>query len=177
MGASWLFATRPTMPRRMRANGIEGIDLLVSNLYPFEATIEKHASFDEAIENIDIGGPAMTRAAAKNHDWVTVVVDPDDYSTVLAELDANKGATTLPLRRKLAQIAYARTAAYDAAVSNWLADELARNGEAQPPRWRAIAGRLRQPLRYGENPHQSAAFYAGGEKTLRRCDRRAGSGP
>jgi phosphoribosylaminoimidazolecarboxamide formyltransferase/IMP cyclohydrolase len=148
----------------MRANGIEGIDLLVSNLYPFEESVAKHANFEEAIENIDIGGPAMTRAAAKNHDWVTVIVDPEDYRTVLAELDANKGATTLGLRRRLAQIAYARTAAYDAAVSNWLADELARGGEQQPPRWRSFAGRLRQPLRYGENPHQSAAFYAGGEK-------------
>ena len=150
--------------KAMHANGIEGIDLLVSNLYPFEKTIRSHAGFDEAIENIDIGGPAMTRSAAKNHDWVTVIVDPEDYAPVLAELDANKGATTLKLRRRLAQTAFARTSAYDAAVSNWLAEELVREGDREPPKWRAIAGRLRQSLRYGENPHQSAAFYVGGEK-------------
>ena len=148
----------------MRAHGIEGIDLLVSNLYPFEATVEKGAGFDENIENIDIGGPAMIRAASKNHGWVTVVVDTEDYATVLKELDANNGATTLALRRKLAQIAYARTATYDAAVSNWLAGELAKGGDKEPPRRRAFAGQLRQSLRYGENPHQEAAFYVTGEK-------------
>ena len=112
----------------MRTHGIEGIDLLVSNLYPFEATVAKGAGFEETIENIDIGGPAMTRSAAKNHDWVTVVVDPEDYAAVLAEMDANKGATSLALRRKLAQIAFARTAAYDAAVSNWFARQLSKDG-------------------------------------------------
>ena len=148
----------------MKAHGIEGIDLLVCNLYPFEATVAKGAGFEETIENIDIGGPAMTRSAAKNHDWVTVVVDPEDYAAVLAELDATKGSTTLKLRRKLAQAAYARTAAYDAAVSNWFAGELAKDGEKSPPRRRALAGRLRQSLRYGENPHQEAAFYVTGEQ-------------
>ena len=148
----------------MRAHGIDGIDLLVSNLYPFEATVAKGAGFDETIEQIDIGGPAMTRSAAKNHDWVTVVVDTDDYAAVLAEMDANKGATSAALRRKLAQVAFARTAAYDSAVSNWLASELAKAGDSAPPRRRAFAGTLRQPLRYGENPHQQAAFYATGEK-------------
>jgi phosphoribosylaminoimidazolecarboxamide formyltransferase / IMP cyclohydrolase len=144
----------------MRAHGIEGIDLLVCNLYPFESTVAKGASYGETIENIDIGGPAMTRSAAKNHDWVSVVVDPQDYAAVLAEMDANKGATSLALRRKLAQTAFARTAAYDAAVSNWLADAI----EEKAPRRRALAGHLRQALRYGENPHQSAAFYTTGEK-------------
>jgi phosphoribosylaminoimidazolecarboxamide formyltransferase/IMP cyclohydrolase len=144
----------------MRVHGIEGIDLLVCNLYPFEATVAKGASFEETIENIDIGGPAMTRSAAKNHDWVAVVVDPEDYASVLAEMDANGGATTLSLRRKLAQAAFARTAAYDAAVSNWFADTI---GE-KAPRRRALAGHLRQALRYGENPHQSASFYVTGEK-------------
>ncbi len=144
----------------MTTHGIEGIDLLVSNLYPFEATVAKGADFDETIENIDIGGPAMIRAASKNHEWVTVVVDTEDYAMVLAELDANNGSTTLALRRKLAQIAYARTAAYDAAVSNWLARQI----EEKAPRRRAFAGHLRQSLRYGENPHQEAAFYATGEK-------------
>ncbi|HEX4293953.1 MAG TPA: bifunctional phosphoribosylaminoimidazolecarboxamide formyltransferase/IMP cyclohydrolase [Rhizomicrobium sp.] len=144
----------------MRIHGIEGIDLLVCNLYPFEATVAKGAGFDETIENIDVGGPAMTRSAAKNHDWVTVVVDPQDYAVVLAEMDAHEGATSLALRRKLAQAAFARTAAYDAAVSNWFADTI----EEKAPRRRALAGHLRQALRYGENPHQSAAFYVTGEK-------------
>ncbi len=144
----------------MRAHGIEGIDLLVCNLYPFEATVAKGASYDETIENIDIGGPAMTRSAAKNHDWVTVVVDPQDYAAVLAEMDTNKGATSLALRRNLAQTAFARTAAYDSAVSGWLADQL----DEKAPRRRSLSGHLRQALRYGENPHQSAAFYVTGEK-------------
>jgi phosphoribosylaminoimidazolecarboxamide formyltransferase/IMP cyclohydrolase len=148
----------------MKEHGIEGIDLLVCNLYPFEATVAKGAGFDETIENIDIGGPAMTRSAAKNHEWVTVVVDVEDYAPVLAEMDANKGATSLGLRRKLAQRAYARTAAYDAAVSNWFAGELAKDGEKDPPRRRSFAGTLRQSLRYGENPHQEASFYVTGEK-------------
>src|SRR5277367_622557 len=148
----------------MRVHGIEGIDLLVSNLYPFEATVARGADYDETIENIDIGGPAMIRAASKNHGFVTVVVDPEDYAVVLAELVSYDGATTEGLRRKLAQTAYARTAAYDAAVSNWLAGELAKTGNAEPPRRRAFAGRLRQKLRYGENPHQHAAFYTTGEK-------------
>jgi phosphoribosylaminoimidazolecarboxamide formyltransferase / IMP cyclohydrolase len=144
----------------MQTHGIEGIDLLVCNLYPFEATVAKQASFGETIENIDIGGPAMVRAAAKNHDWVTVVTDPGDYEAVLADLKANKGATTLALRGKLAQIAFARTAAYDSAVSNWLSAHEVGSGNLAPPRRRVFAGRLRQALRYGENPHQRAAFYA-----------------
>jgi phosphoribosylaminoimidazolecarboxamide formyltransferase/IMP cyclohydrolase len=155
---------KPDHAEAMREHGIEGIDLLVCNLYPFEATVAKGAGFEETIENIDIGGPAMVRSAAKNHEWVAVVVDPDDYTAVLAELDANKGSTTLVLRRRLAGIAYARTAAYDAAVSNWFADVLAKNGDRTPPRRRAFAGKLRQSLRYGENPHQDAAFYVTGEK-------------
>jgi len=147
----------------MRDHGIEGIDLLVSNLYPFEATVAKGANFEDTIEQIDIGGPAMTRSAAKNHEWVTVVTDPEDYAFVLGEMDANSGATSGALRRRLAQIAFSRTAAYDAAVSNWFADQLAKGGDAAPPRYRSFAGTLRQPLRYGENPHQKAAFYVGGE--------------
>ena len=125
------------------------------NLYPFEATVDKGAGFEECIENIDIGGPAMIRAAAKNHDDVAVVVESDDYQAVLDELTANAGATTLSLRRRLAAKAYARTAAYDAAISNWFADEL----KTEAPDFRAFGGRLIQALRYGENPHQTAAFY------------------
>lgn len=140
----------------MSEHGIAPIDLLVVNLYPFEATAAKGASFDECIENIDIGGPAMIRAAAKNHADVTVVVGAEDYDAVLAEMNAHGGATTPELRRRLAAKAYGRTAAYDAAISNWLADELAESA----PTYRTFSGRLRQPLRYGENPHQLAAFYA-----------------
>jgi phosphoribosylaminoimidazolecarboxamide formyltransferase/IMP cyclohydrolase len=148
----------------MRAHGIDGIDLLVCNLYPFEATVAKGASFDETIENIDVGGPAMIRAAAKNHEWVTVAVDPQDYGAVLSEMTAHGGRVRGETRAKLAQIAFARTAAYDSAVSNWLAGELAKPGDAAPPRRRAFAGTLREALRYGENPHQTAAFYVTGEK-------------
>ena len=146
----------------MKAHGIEGIDLLVCNLYPFEATVARGADFETTIENIDIGGPAMTRSAAKNHDWVTVVVDVEDYKAVLDEMAAHNGATTLGLRRTLAQRAFARTAAYDAAVSGWFAGELEKGGDKTPPRRRALGGLLRQSLRYGENPHQEAAFYVDG---------------
>ena len=139
----------------MKTHGIAQIDLLVVNLYPFEATVDRGADFEECIENIDIGGPAMLRAAAKNHNDVAVVVDVGDYQEVLDELKANQGATTLWLRRRLAATAYARTAAYDAAISNWFAGELS----TEAPEFRAFGGRLIQALRYGENPHQKAAFY------------------
>jgi len=139
----------------MQAHGIKPIDLLVVSLYPFEETVAKGAAFEDCIENIDIGGPAMIRAAAKNHGDVAVVVDSADYESVLAELKAHKGATTLDLRKRLAAKAYARTAAYDAAISNWFAQQLGDNA----PAFRAIGGRLAEALRYGENPHQSAAFY------------------
>ncbi len=155
---------KPDHREAMQAHGIEGIDLLVCNLYPFEATVAKQAGFEETIENIDIGGPAMIRAAAKNHDWVAVVVDPEDYETVLSELATNNGATTEALRRRLAQNAFARTAAYDSAVSNWMAKQAGAADGAPPPRRRAFAGRLRQALRYGENPHQQAAFYTTDER-------------
>ncbi|RJF77082.1 bifunctional phosphoribosylaminoimidazolecarboxamide formyltransferase/IMP cyclohydrolase [Rhodopseudomonas palustris] len=144
----------------MADHGIAQIDLLVVNLYPFEATVDKGAGYEDCIENIDIGGPAMIRAAAKNHDDVAVVVEANDYQAVLDELAANNGATTLSLRKRLAAKAYARTAAYDAAISNWFALQL----ELDAPDFRAIGGRLLQSLRYGENPHQKAAFYATPEK-------------
>jgi phosphoribosylaminoimidazolecarboxamide formyltransferase/IMP cyclohydrolase len=140
----------------MEKHGIKPIDLLVVNLYPFEATVAKGAAFDDYIENIDIGGPAMIRAAAKNHLDVTVVVEPADYGKVLSELAQHNGMTTLELRQKLAAKAYARTAAYDAAISNWFADTL----HDQAPDYRAFGGKLLEALRYGENPHQSAAFYS-----------------
>jgi phosphoribosylaminoimidazolecarboxamide formyltransferase/IMP cyclohydrolase len=142
----------------MQQHGIEPIDLLVVNLYPFEATVAKGADYDTCVENIDIGGPAMIRAAAKNHAHVAVVVDPEDYAKLLGDMDQHGGKTCPKFRRKLAQRAYARTAAYDAAVSTWLAGAI---GDAAPRR-RAFAGTLAQTLRYGENPHQSAAFYTDG---------------
>jgi phosphoribosylaminoimidazolecarboxamide formyltransferase/IMP cyclohydrolase len=141
--------------KSMKDHGIAPIDLLVVNLYPFEATVDRGASEEDCIENIDIGGPAMIRAAAKNHDDVAVVVEASDYQAVLDELAANNGATTLSLRKRLAAKAYARTAAYDAAISNWFADRL----KIEAPDFRAIGGKLIQALRYGENPHQQASFY------------------
>ena len=147
----------PEHEAAMLAHNIAQIDLLVVNLYPFEATLAGGADFAACVETIDIGGPAMIRGAAKNHADVAVVVDPADYPAILAALEA--GGTDLALRKRLAQKAYARTAVYDAAISNWLAAEI---GEAAP-KYRAFGGTLVEALRYGENPHQSAAFYASGE--------------
>jgi phosphoribosylaminoimidazolecarboxamide formyltransferase/IMP cyclohydrolase len=159
----------PEHEAAMLAHGISAIDLLVVNLYPFEETLRRQAPFEECVENIDIGGPAMIRGAAKNHADVAVVVDPSDYAALLAELQAHGGATTLILRRRLAAKAYARTAAYDAAISNWLMRETgafaapsaeAAGGDAfKAPKALALGGLLAQQLRYGENPHQLAAFY------------------
>ncbi len=149
----------PEHEAAMLAHGIAPIDLLVVNLYPFEAAIERGASFADCIENIDIGGPAMIRAGAKNYNDVVVVVDPGDYAQILGELTAHGGCTTRKLRQDLAQKAFARTAVYDAAISNWLALEI---GLAAPA-YRAFGGKLASNLRYGENPHQTAAFYASGE--------------
>ena len=137
--------------------GIAPIDLLVSNLYPFEATIARGASFDDGIENIDIGGPAMTRAAAKNHAFVAVVTSPVDYEPLRLEIAAN-GGTLGPTRRRLAAAAFARTAAYDAAIAGWFAEV---EGETFPPRL-SLSGKLAETLRYGENPHQAAALYLSG---------------
>ncbi len=142
----------------MEAHGIGGIDLLVVNLYPFEETVAGGGDYAACVENIDIGGPAMIRAAAKNHDFVNVVVDTGDYAPLLEELKAGGGATRRVFRQALAATAYARTAAYDAAVSSWMAAAI---GQEKPKR-RTVAGTLAQTLRYGENPHQSAAFYTGG---------------
>ena len=150
-----ILALRDAHAGAMKAHDIGGIDLVVVNLYPFEATVAGGAADDVVIENIDIGGPAMIRSAAKNHAWVTVVVDPGDYGAVIGELNANGGSTSLDLRRRLAGKAYRRTAAYDAAISAWFAE---KEGENYPERL-TITAELAQGLRYGENPHQSAAFY------------------
>ena len=144
-----------------KAHAIAPIDLLVVNLYPFEETVAKGASLDDCIENIDIGGPAMIRAAAKNHAGVTVVVDPDDYERLLNEMSGHGGATTLEFRRQLAAKAFARTAAYDGAISNHLGALFAGGASAETgfgPTF-TIQGRKAQDLRYGENAHQRAAFY------------------
>ncbi|HEY5410820.1 MAG TPA: bifunctional phosphoribosylaminoimidazolecarboxamide formyltransferase/IMP cyclohydrolase [Caulobacteraceae bacterium] len=145
----------PDHAEAMRAHGIGAIDLVYVNLYPFEATVAAGAGFDACVENIDIGGPAMIRSAAKNHAYVAVCTAPEDMAEVLAELQANGGHTSLDLRRKLAARAYARTAAYDSVISTWFARQL---GEQWPER-KSIAGRRIQAMRYGENPHQAAAFY------------------
>ena len=142
----------------MEEHGIGGIDMVVSNLYPFEATLASGADYDTCVENIDIGGPAMVRASAKNHDFVTIVTDPADYAAVTAEMTANQGAVGAALRRRLAMTAFSHTAAYDAMIAGWLARE---QGEAFPERL-VLAGRKKQSLRYGENPHQAAAAYASG---------------
>ena len=143
----------------MTKHNIMPIDLLVVNLYPFESTVARGADYKTCIENIDIGGPALIRAAAKNHAHVTVVVDRADYGVVLEDMRKEGGATTFALRRKLAAKAYARTAGYDASISQWFAEEL----EDFAPQRHLLSGTLKQTLRYGENPHQRAAFYVTGE--------------
>ncbi|MEM7171720.1 MAG: bifunctional phosphoribosylaminoimidazolecarboxamide formyltransferase/IMP cyclohydrolase [Pseudomonadota bacterium] len=145
----------PEHQAAMAAHGIAPIDLLVVNLYPFEATLASGADFSTCVENIDIGGPAMVRAAAKNHEFVAVVTDPADYEAVVAALKDNKGSLPGELRRHLATAAYAHTAAYDTAISSWLQGV---NGETFP-RQKSLSGRLSATLRYGENPHQTAAVY------------------
>ncbi|MGO9399548.1 MAG: bifunctional phosphoribosylaminoimidazolecarboxamide formyltransferase/IMP cyclohydrolase, partial [Xanthobacteraceae bacterium] len=147
--------SNPAHVEAMRAHRIQPIDLVVVNLYPFEKTAAGGAGFDDCIENIDVGGPAMIRAAAKNHGDVAVVVEPSDYDLVLDEFARHGGMTTLALRRQLSAKAFARTAAYDAAIANWFAAELGNTA----PDFRSVGGRLIEELRYGENPHQSAAFY------------------
>src|SRR5271155_671250 len=146
----------PAHAEAMRTHRIRPIDILVVNLYPFEDTVARGGDFAACVENIDIGGPAMIRAGAKNHDDVAVVVEASDYGALLDELAAHKGMTTLALRRKLAAKAYARTAAYDAAIANWFGAKL---GDIAPD-YRAFGGKLIEKLRYGENSHQSAAFYS-----------------
>ncbi|MDH3241456.1 MAG: bifunctional phosphoribosylaminoimidazolecarboxamide formyltransferase/IMP cyclohydrolase [Alphaproteobacteria bacterium] len=145
----------PEHAAAMETHGIAPIDLVIINLYPFENTAASGAGYEDCVENIDIGGPALIRAAAKNHAFVAVLTAPEDYDGLIAELDANQGATSLEYRRMLAARAYARTAAYDAAIAGWFADTL---GEPFPDRY-CLSGTLSQRMRYGENPHQEAAFY------------------
>ncbi len=155
----------------MEEHGIAPIDLVVVNLYPFEETLAKGADYDTIVENIDIGGPAMIRAAAKNHAAVAVVVDPADYGKVLGDMEQHGGGTCAKFRRKLAQKAFARTAAYDAAISNWLGRvvaDLEAPEEAWPVTFTAQFVK-KQEMRYGENPHQRAAFYTDREGAGEPC--------
>ncbi|MCB1531696.1 MAG: bifunctional phosphoribosylaminoimidazolecarboxamide formyltransferase/IMP cyclohydrolase [Alphaproteobacteria bacterium] len=143
--------------KAMEENGIQGIDMLVVNLYPFVETVKGGGDFAACVENIDIGGPAMIRAAAKNHDYLSVITTPQDYAQVLSDMQSNDGAVTHETRKKLAASAFALTAAYDSSVSSWFAQQL---GEESPYAARyTLSGTLKQTLRYGENPHQSAALY------------------
>ena len=140
----------------MQKHDIGAIDLVVVNLYPFEATVAKGADRPEVIENIDIGGPSMVRSAAKNHQFVTIVTDPADYATLIAELESGKGGTSLDFRRKMAAKAFAATAAYDAMISQWFAFA---DQQQQFPDYLSVGGKAPTVLRYGENPHQQAALY------------------
>jgi phosphoribosylaminoimidazolecarboxamide formyltransferase/IMP cyclohydrolase len=141
----------------MKAHGIGAIDLAVINLYPFEEVRAKGGDYPTTVENIDIGGPAMIRAAAKNHAYVTILTDPADYAALIEELA--EGSTSYAFRQRMAAKAYARTAAYDAAISNWFAEAL----DISMPRHRVLGGVLKEEMRYGENPHQKAGFYVTGE--------------
>lgn len=147
---------QPEHTEAMRVHAIDPIDLVVVNLYPFEETVQKGASYEEAIETIDIGGPAMLRSAAKNHRFLTVVTDPADYALVMAEMDAHAGHTSSALRQRLAAKTYARTSQYDAAISAWFASTVLHEAF---PEILSLPMRKVQDLRYGENPHQTAAVY------------------
>lgn len=148
----------PTHQQAMQSHAIAPIDLVVVNLYPFEETVAKGGNYEECVEQIDIGGPAMIRSAAKNHSDVAIIVDPADYAKVADVLQANNGATNLELRKGLAAKAYARTAAYDAAISTWFSRQQDAENSNFPPLL-TIRAERRQVLRYGENPHQQAAWY------------------
>jgi phosphoribosylaminoimidazolecarboxamide formyltransferase/IMP cyclohydrolase len=147
--------------KAMQENDITKIDLVIVNLYPFEETVKSGAEFSEVIENIDIGGPSMVRSAAKNYAFTTIITDPNDYKQLIAEMTANAGATSEEFRKKLAAKAFAKTASYDAAISTWFAKQ---QGEDFPQTFNLTA-QLKQGLRYGENPHQAAAFYSYGNAT------------
>jgi phosphoribosylaminoimidazolecarboxamide formyltransferase/IMP cyclohydrolase len=158
----------------MLEHGILPIDLLIVNLYPFENTVNQGGSYEMCVENIDIGGPAMIRAAAKNHAHVAVCTDADDVELILAEMDANEGKISGALKQSLASKTYSQSAAYDAAIANYFSDQL---GEPDPA-FRLQSGKLKQSLRYGENPHQIAGFYSDGSGSTRHsfCHSNTGKG-
>ncbi len=148
----------PSHQEAMAEHNVPEFDLLYVNLYPFEEAVARGAAIEECLETIDVGGPAMIRAAAKNHDFVAVATDAEDMTEILGEMRMHRGAVTHALRRRLAAKAFARTGAYDAAISNWLFAQM----PDVTPTWRAFGGALREPLRYGENPHQRAGLYLDG---------------
>ncbi|WP_455477878.1 bifunctional phosphoribosylaminoimidazolecarboxamide formyltransferase/IMP cyclohydrolase [Bartonella sp. B10] len=152
----------PDHAAAMEQHGINGIDLVVVNLYPFEETSQSEADQQTILENIDIGGPAMIRAAAKNHAYTGVVTTVSDYDSVLAELKQHDGCLSFFMRRQLAMRAYEHTAAYDAAIAAWFAKDL----KIKTPSWQSFSGHLENVMRYGENPHQQAAFYRSGDKRV-----------
>lgn len=143
--------------KAMADNDIHGIDMLVVNLYPFVETVKSGGDFEACVENIDIGGPAMIRAAAKNHEYLSVITDPQDYEQVLEDMSTHDGAVTHKTRKQLAATAFSLTAAYDSNIASWFADQM--DHHAGYPRRVSFSGALKQTLRYGENPHQSAALY------------------
>ncbi len=143
----------------MEENDIAPIDLIVVNLYAFEETVRGGGDFQTCVENIDIGGPALIRAAAKNHQFTTIVINPSQYQSVMIDMETHAGGTTEKLRKNLAATAYARTSAYDAAIATWFSNQV----EEPYLEFFAIGGQLQQKLRYGENPHQTAAFYSSSE--------------
>lgn len=143
--------------KAMQDNDIGTIDMVVVNLYPFVDTVRSESDFNTCIENIDIGGPAMVRAAAKNHEFVTVVTDPQDYEKILSDMDSHDGAVTYHLRKHLAATAFSLTATYDSNIASWFVSQMGE--EFGYPRRISFSGNLKQVLRYGENPHQSAALY------------------
>lgn len=143
--------------KAMEENNIHGIDMLVVNLYPFVETVKGGGDFEACVENIDIGGPAMIRAAAKNHEYLTVVTDPRDYDDILSDMDTHKGAVTHKLRKRLAATAFSLTATYDSNIASWFVNQM--DEEFGYPRRISFSGNRKQTLRYGENPHQSAALY------------------
>lgn len=160
-----ILGKRDDLPHQnaMKEHSIEGIDLVAVNLYAFTDTVAEGKSFEDCIENIDIGGPALIRAAAKNHRYVTVVTDPQDYEKVIQDMEAHDGATTYPLRKRLAANAFALTATYDSNIASWFTGEI---DEMAFPRRLSFSGNWKQTLRYGENPHQGAALYLdGNDKT------------
>lgn len=150
----------PAHMAALKTHSLAPFDLLYVNLYPFEQTVSAGKPFADCIENIDVGGPAMLRAAAKNHAFIAVATDEEDVALILGEMHAGGGCVSAALRARLAAKAFARTAAYDSAIANWFALQV---GDPAPL-WRTLGGRKQQTLRYGENPHQGAAFYASGEQ-------------
>jgi phosphoribosylaminoimidazolecarboxamide formyltransferase/IMP cyclohydrolase len=142
--------------KAMHENDINAIGLVIVNLYPFEATVARGAGFKEVIENIDIGGPSMVRSAAKNHAFTTIITDASDYDELIDEMKSSGGATSDEFRQKMAAKAFARTGSYDSAISTWFAKQ---QGD-EFPQTLNLTATLKQGLRYGENPHQKAAFYS-----------------